>query len=171
MPDPKRPSEARDETEERRWKVYARIDGSRIQTPTKWDEEGGVPPPENTEDWELIEVAPCSELDTLRERLAWAEADRDAHRHLAEKNDERITELKAYIDSQPYHSDLQQAESREAALRERVAELEEREEHLLHGICDALDEGHPTEPILRALLKGSEHEHHNPLNQHQGEQE
>jgi hypothetical protein len=38
---------------------------------------------------------------------------------------------------------------------------EARVEHLLHGICDALDHGKPTEPILRALLKGTEHEGHN----------
>lgn len=31
---------------------------------------------------------------------------------------------------------------------------------LLHGICDALDPSKPTEPILRALLHGTEHEGH-----------
>lgn len=39
-------------------------------------------------------------------------------------------------------------------------ELLAEREHLLHGICDALDRGTPTESILRALLHGTDHEGH-----------
>lgn len=46
---------------------------------------------------------------------------------------------------------------------DRLAELDRlkvRHEDVLHGICDALHEGYPTEPILRGLLKDTEHEEH-----------
>jgi hypothetical protein len=46
------------------------------------------------------------------------------------------------------------------SLCRQLAEAVADNERLLHGICDALDPGHPTEPILRALLRGTEHEHH-----------
>jgi hypothetical protein len=47
-----------------------------------------------------------------------------------------------------------------AEARAEIQRLKEREEHLLHGICDALRG--PTRPILRALLHGTEHEGHRP---------
>ncbi len=46
---------------------------------------------------------------------------------------------------------------------DRLAELDrlkDDHERVLHGICDALHEGYPTGPILRGLLKDTEHEPH-----------
>lgn len=45
-------------------------------------------------------------------------------------------------------------------LHRQLAEAEDTADHLLHGICDALAPGAPTEAILRALIRGTEHERH-----------
>jgi hypothetical protein len=52
-----------------------------------------------------------------------------------------------------------------AELEGEMAVLKAREEHLLHGICDALNtmpmrEQSATKAILRSLLKGTDHEGH-----------